>query len=102
MNAFKSHIESAVNGMTVGLGPISDVYVSCNEDSLYDPTPDGAWTDDIDGDGNRCADGLGNALGSTGDVVSVRVEYDYQTFTPLLQTFIGTVPLSASATMIIN
>ena len=100
--SFKSHIRDAVNRMTVTLGPITDVHISCNDGGLADPPPSGAWTQHFGGGGNGCRDFLGNAVSSSGDVVSVRVEYTYQLFTPLVNSFVGSVPLSGAATMIIN
>jgi TadE-like protein len=100
VTAFKSHIRSAVNRMTVLLGPVSDVYISCNDGDVADPLPTGAWTEASGGNG--CQDGSGNAISSQGTYVSVRVEYEYETFTPLISSFVGSVPLTANATMIIN
>ncbi len=100
VTAFKSHVSEAVNRMTVTLGPVTAVHVSCNDGDALDPAPTGKWTE---GDGgNGCADGLGNAIGSPGDVVSVRVEYTYQFFTPIISSLLSSVPLGGSATMIIN
>lgn len=99
--SFKSDIISAANRMTVTLGPISDVYISCHGSLIADPPPSGEWTEAV-GEGNGCKDIAGNAIASSGDVVSVRLEYDYNTFTPFITSILGTVPLSGSATMIIN
>jgi hypothetical protein len=98
--AFKSHVTSAVNRMAVSLGPISAIHVSCNAGDGVDPEPAGAWTE-ISG-GNGCDDGAGNPLGATGELVSVRVEHTYQPITPIIGSFIGSIPLSGSATMVIN
>lgn len=100
VSAFKSHIVDAVNRMTVSLGPIASVYISCNDASGLDPTPSGAWTESSGG--NACHDGFGNAVSAAGEVVSVRVEYDYQPLTPIIGSLIGTVPLSGSTTMVIH
>jgi hypothetical protein len=97
---FKAHIVDAVHRMTVALGPISNVHLSCNAGDGADPTPTGDWTE-VSG-GNGCHDGSGNPISSTGDLVSVRVEYTYQPFTPIISSAIGSVPLSGSATMVIN
>ena len=96
---FKTNVIDAVHRMTVGLGPISSVHVSCNGGGV-DPAPVGVWTD-MSG-GNGCQDGSGNAIGSEGDLVSVRVEYTYQPITPIISSVLGSVPLSGSATMVIH
>jgi hypothetical protein len=98
--AFKSHISDAADRMTTTLGPITDIHVSCNDGTTDDPAPSGAWTEASGGNG--CQDGAGSAIASRGDIVSVRIEYDYQTFTPIINSLIPTVPLVGSATMIIN
>ena len=98
--SFKSHIETAVERMTVALGPIAAVHISCNDGSVADPVPGDGWTED-DG-GNACHDGSGNAISGSGEMVSVRVEYTYDLFTPIASSLFESVPLSASATMIIN
>ncbi len=98
--ALKSHIAEAVERMTVAVGPITSVHISCNDGSSDDPAPTGQWTEDSGG--NACHDGLGNAVSGTGELISVRVEYTYDPFTPIATSLLGSVPLSASATMIIN
>jgi len=100
LDAFKSHISDAVQRMTVAVGPITSVYVSCNDGSGVDLAPIGAWNE-VDG-GNGCDDGSGNPVSATGELVSVRVEYTYEPFTPIVSSFIGPTSLSGSATMIIN
>jgi len=98
--SFKSNVSDAVERMTVTLGPITDLYLSCNAGDVDDPAPLGDWTESLGGNG--CQDAGGSAISSTGDLVSVRLEYTYQLFTPILSSFLGSVPLSSSATMIIN
>jgi hypothetical protein len=99
----KTHVTTAVNGMTVALGPVSDVYISCNSGASGDPAPSGDWTDTPPtGVGNGCQDGAGDPLGATGELVSVRVEYTYQPITPIISSILGTVPLSGSATMVVH
>ena len=97
--AFKAHIVDAVNRMTGIIGPISAVHISCNEGGT-DPPPAGTWTEASGG--NACHDAFGNSISSTGDLVSVRVEFTYQPITPIVNSIIGAVPLSGSATMVIN
>lgn len=98
--AFRSHVLEAVNRMTAGVGAISALHLSCNAGDAADPAPSGMWTEASGGNG--CQDGSGGANGASGDLVSVRVEYTYQVFTPLLSSMLGPLPLSGSATMVIN
>jgi hypothetical protein len=100
--AFKAHVVEAVNRMAVGLGPISDVHLSCDKDDGVDAPPSGDWTDDPGGDGNGCMASTGGALGSAGDTVSVRVELTYEPTTPFISSIIGSVALSGSATMVVH
>jgi hypothetical protein len=98
--AFKSHVVDAVNRMTAGVGALSAVHVSCNDGSGSDPAPTGAWNETVGGNG--CDDAGGNAIGASGELVSVRVELIYQPITPIVSAIIGSVPLSGSASMVIN
>ena len=97
--AFDADIVSAVNRMTVGLGPVTAVHLSCNAGGVDDPVPSGDWTDAPGGDGNGCQD---SSASTAGDLVSVRVEYTYNTFTPFISSIFGSMPLSGSATMVIS
>jgi hypothetical protein len=98
--AFKANVVTAVNRMAVSLGPISAVHISCNEGSVADPAPSGDWTESSGGNG--CKDGAGNAISGTGDLVSVRLEFTYQPMTPVISSLISDVPISGSATMVVN
>jgi hypothetical protein len=100
--AFDAHVVGAVNRMAVSLGPLSAVHLSCNEDDEADPAPFGTWTDASGGGGNGCQDGAGNPLGSPGQVVSVRVEHTYLPMTPLVNSILGAIGLSGSATMVVH
>ena len=60
-SAFDAHIASAVNRMAVSVGPLAAVHVSCNEGSVSDPAPSGAWNDAPGGGGNGCKDGAGRS-----------------------------------------
>jgi hypothetical protein len=100
VSAFKTHVISAVNRMAVSLGPISTVHLSCNVGTTDDLTPSGDWTESVGGNG--CEDGSGKPVSVSGDTVSVRVEYTYEPLTPIFNSLIGPVPLSASASMVIN
>jgi len=99
--ALQADVASAVNRMTVGLGPVSAVHLSCNTGTAGDLAPSGAWTSP-GGGGNGCLDGAGQPLGAAGQLVSVRVEYTYQPMTPVISSILGTVPLSGSATMVVH
>jgi hypothetical protein len=98
--SFKAHVVAAVNRMAVSLGPITAVHVSCNDGSGADPAPLGHWREGTGGNG--CSDGSGDAIGSSGDLVSVRVELTYEPVTPIVGTLIGSLPLSGSATMVVH
>jgi hypothetical protein len=98
--ALKSNVVDAVNRMTVSVGPLAGVFLSCNEGIPGDEAPAGAWTE-VSG-GNGCNDGAGVSLGASGELVSVRVEHTYQPITPIVSSLLGTVTLSGSASMEIN
>lgn len=97
----RADVVAAVNRMTVSLGPVTTVHLSCNDGTVSDPAPSGDWTD-AGGAGNGCQDAGGSALGTSGDLVSVRVEYTYAPMTPVISSIIGNVGLSGSATMVIH
>ena len=82
------------------MGAISAVHISCNVGDVADPAPTGAWTEASGGNG--CHDAAGHVVGVAGELVSVRVEYTYQPITPIISSIFGSVPLSGSATMVIN
>jgi hypothetical protein len=100
VTAFKSHIADAVERMTVAVGPITTIHISCNDGTGMDPAPGGEWTEASGGNG--CADGDGDPIGGSGDLVSVRLEYTYDLFTPLVNSLMPSTSLSGSATMAIN
>jgi hypothetical protein len=100
VGAFVADITDAVNGMAVSLGPITAVHLSCNDGSTDDPLPTGAWTQG--GLGNGCLSPEGTAIGSVGDFLSVRVEYEYEPITPIIGSILGKIWLSGSASMSIN
>jgi hypothetical protein len=102
ISAFKANVAAAANRMAVSLGPIAAVHLSCNDGSEADPAPSGAWTEALGGGGNGCQGPTGTANGSSGDLVSVRVEYTYEPITPIIGSIVGPVPLVGSATMVVN
>jgi hypothetical protein len=102
VDAFQADVREAVNRMTVTLGPVTDVHVSCNAGTVADPAPSGGWTDEPGGGGNGCRGVGGAAIGAEGDLISVRVEYTYAPMTPVVTSLLGSVPLSGSATMVIH
>lgn len=98
--ALATHVADAANGMVVAVGPLRDVYLSCNADDAHDPVPSGDWTS-VSG-GNGCSDGSGAAVSSAGDVISVRVLYEFAPTTPILSNVFGRIELSAAASMVIH
>jgi hypothetical protein len=95
--ALQADVTAAVNRMTVGLGPVTSVHVSCDVST----PPSGAWTAP-GGGGNGCQGAGGAPLGAEGDLVSVRVVYTYQPITPVIASIVGPVTLSGSATMVVH
>jgi Flp pilus assembly protein TadG len=99
-SVMKANVVTAVHRMTAGVGSISGVYLSCNDGDGADPAPAGEWTDSSGGNG--CLDPGGTYLGGSGGLVSVRVAHTFQPITPIISTLVGSLPLSGSATMVIN
>jgi Flp pilus assembly protein TadG len=88
VTAFKGHITAAANRIVAGLGgSIQNVYVSCD---FSGSQPTGAWT------GASCDNS------ATGNLVSVRLVYTYQPFTPVIGQIIGSVQRAGAATMVIH
>ena len=87
LDAFKANVVTAVNRMIVPFAtiPSANIHLSCATTA-----PSGAWT------GQTCA------TRTSGSVVSVRVTYTFNAITPLLAQFVGGVPLSGAATMVVN
>jgi hypothetical protein len=101
--ALKADVVSAVNRMAVGLGAIATVYLACDSGGSDDPAPTGAWTEATATYPACAKDSSGNAApNAAGSLVSVRIVYAYNPITPLAGSLIGSVSLSASATMVIN
>jgi len=88
LDAFKAHIVTSVNRMVTPFATIqsSAVSISC---AAVTP-PSGAWT------GQTCDSR------TTGSVISVRVTYTFTAITPVLAQVVGGIPLSGSATMVVN
>jgi hypothetical protein len=109
--ALKADLVSAVNRMAVGLGAIATVYLACDSGGAAtppipaDPAPTGAW-DQTSVYFPACGIGpisYGTAApNGPGSLVSVRIVFQYNPITPLAGSLIGSVSLSASATMVIN
>ena len=97
--SFRSDVVDAVNGLAFTVGPVDRVYLSCNEGTLSDPAPSGAWTDSPGGGGNGCQDDSGNPVGISGSLVTVRVEHTFQPITPVISSIIESVSLGGSASM---
>jgi hypothetical protein len=112
-SALKADVVAAVNQMAVGLGTITMVYLSCDTVTSGDPEasppipadapPTGAWTE-ASVEFPECAPDTNGIAPPTasGDLVSVRVEYQYTPITPIVGSIIGSPTLSGSATMVIN
>ncbi|MEX1334013.1 MAG: TadE/TadG family type IV pilus assembly protein [Candidatus Limnocylindrales bacterium] len=97
LSSLKTDISDAVDRMTAAVGPVSAVYISCDPEGS---APSGDWTEASDGNG--CDDGSGNSIGTSGDVISVRIEHTWQPITPIIGSIIGPTTLSGSASMTIN
>jgi TadE-like protein len=110
--ALKADVVSAVNRMAVGLGAIATVYLACDSGGAADPgppsipadpAPTGAWTEATVTYPACANDSSDNAApNAAGSLVSVRIVYTYNPITPIAGSLIGSVSLSASATMVIN
>src|SRR5450759_786746 len=95
--ALKAHVVAAVNRMSVALNAITDVYLACDAGTAFgDPAPTGAWTE-ATVSFKECAGS--SAPNSAGALVSVRIVYTFTPITPIAGSLIGSVTLSASATM---
>ena len=88
VDTFKAHVVTAVNRMITPFGnvPSSAIHISCDATT----PPSGAWT------GQSCA------TRTTGSVISVRLTYTFDAITPVLAQFVGGIPLTGSATMVVN
>ncbi len=102
--ALKADVVSAVNRMAVGVPiPASAVHLACDAGDAADPAPTGEWTE-ADVTFPQCGpDGAGNVSPTDeGSLLSVRVAYTYSAITPIISSILGSIPLSGSATMVIN
>jgi hypothetical protein len=92
--ALKVDVVGAVNRMVAGLGTVSTVYVACSDGTVPGSAPSGEWDETVPF--LNCG-GLGTPNRS-GDLVSVRVVFQYNPILPM----IGSLSRTASATMAIN
>ena len=101
--ALKADVVAAVNRMAIGLDTISIVWLACDSGDVGDAAPTDAWTESTV-TFPQCGPDTGGDRPPTnqGSLVSVRIEYTYRTLTPILSSILGTIPLSGSATMVIN
>jgi len=100
--ALKADVVAAANRMAVALNVITDadVYLACDDGIAFgDPAPTGAWTE-LTVSFPECAGS--SAPNSAGALVSVRIVYTFIPITPIAGSLIGSVTLSASATMVIQ
>ena len=103
--ALKADVAAAVNRMVAGLGQVTTLYLSCNAGGVGDLAPTGEWDEtsvrfpscgpDRTGAGALTPNG-------SGQLVSVRVVYEYGPITPIVASIVGSVSRTASATMLIN
>ncbi len=95
--SLKNDVRRAVNRMDVTMGTITAVYLDCEPPTGTAPT--GNWTS-----GNDCAGPTGGAIASKGWHVSVRVEYVYNSITPVISAVpaLKTATLSGAATMTVD
>ncbi len=101
--ALKADVANAANRMAVGLGAISVIWLACDSGAADDTAPTGNWTESTVNFPQCGPDAAGDRPPTNqGSLVSVRIEYTYHTLTPILSSLLGTIPLSGSATMVIN
>ena len=82
----RADITSAANREMQPFGTVANVYTSCDVTTA----PTGTWVT------TTCANP------KTGNLVSVRVTSTWRPITPIISSFINSIPLSASATMVTN
>jgi hypothetical protein len=83
-----AHVTGAANRMVAGLGgAITEVHLRCDPPGA---APTGDWT------GQTCSSR------TQGNLVSVRVVFDYRALTPGLSGIVGPVTRQGAATMVIN
>ncbi|HEX9092432.1 MAG TPA: TadE/TadG family type IV pilus assembly protein [Coriobacteriia bacterium] len=90
VGTLKANVDAAAARTALGLGALQ-VYLRCDPATGSPPT--GAWT----GDGSTC-----DGTQTGGDLVSVRVAYNFTMVTPIVGQIANNLPMSASATMLIN
>jgi hypothetical protein len=89
VTAMKTDIIDAANRMIAPFASVTsaEVFVRCDPSG---GAPTGNWT------GSTCAST------ATGNIASVRVTGTFRALTPILAQIVGTVPMSASTSMVIN
>lgn len=102
--ALKADVVTAANTMVAGMGAIEEVYLACDAGSASgDPAPSGAWTDATVPYPDCGPDADGNAApNASGELVSVRVVFQFTPITPIAGPMLGSVTLSAASTMVIH
>ncbi len=88
VTALRADITSAANLEMQPFGTVANVYTSCDATTA----PTGTWVS------TNCP----TAGAKTGGLVSVRVTSTWRPITPIISSFFNSIPLSASATMVIN
>ena len=96
----KADVVSAANRMAVGMNLAAvDVYLACDAGSATDPAPTGPWTEASVTYPECSGGGVPNG---SGNLVSVRIVYQFVPITPIVGQMIGSVSLSGSATLAIS
>jgi len=90
LTALRADVLDAANQMMQPFGSIAagDIHLSCDATT----PPSGEWTSPP----TSCADR------DVADLASVRVEMEFESIIPIIGRLLGSIPLSASATMAIN
>jgi TadE-like protein len=90
LNGLQADVLDAANRMMEPFGSIaaSDIHLSCDATT----PPSGEWTSPPATCANR----------DVADLASVRVEMEFESIIPIIGRLMGSIPLSASATMAIN
>jgi Flp pilus assembly protein TadG len=97
----KADVVRAANSVVALGGAIVNVYLACDDGGSSDPAPTGAW-DETTVTFPKCDSSGVMVPNARGELVSVRVVYEFVPITPVAGQAIGSVSLSASTTMAIQ
>lgn len=84
----KTHVTTAANQEMAPFGSVTNLYISCDDSA----PPTGQWVS-----GTACTSAT-----KSGQLVSVRVTYQWSAFTPIVSSIMGNITASGAATMSIN